>query len=104
VKVNAPVTIQPPPARGGAAPAAAAGAPANPPATSEKLGDGVYLITGGYAVIAVDFKDYIALIECGQSEARALSVIEEAKKLIPNKPIRYVINTHSHFDHSSGLR
>jgi len=79
-------------------------APANPPATSEKLGDGVYLITGGYAVIAVDFKDYIALIECGQSEARALSVIAEAKRVIPNKPIRYVVNTHSHFDHSSGLR
>ena len=92
------VTIQAPAARGGA-PAAAAAAPANPPAQSEKLGDGVYLITGGYAVIAVDFKDYIALIECGQSEARALSVIEETKRLIPNKPIKYVINTHSHFDH-----
>jgi glyoxylase-like metal-dependent hydrolase (beta-lactamase superfamily II) len=97
VKVNAPVNIQPattPP------PAAAA----NAAATSEKLGDGVYLITGGYAVIAVELKDRIALIECGQSEARALAVIAEAKRVIPNKPIRYVINTHSHFDHSSGLR
>ena len=26
------------------------------------------------------------------------------KKLIPNKPIGYVINTHHHFDHSGGLR
>jgi len=102
VKANAPVTIQPPAARGGA-PAAAA-APAAPATQSEKLGDGVYLITGGYAVIAVDFKDYIALIECGQSEERALSVIAETKRLIPNKPIKYVINTHSHVDHSSGLR
>ena len=40
--------------------------------------------------IAVDFKDHIALVECGQSEARALAVIAEAKRLIPNKPIRYV--------------
>jgi glyoxylase-like metal-dependent hydrolase (beta-lactamase superfamily II) len=103
VKVNALVNIQQPQGRGGA-PAAPAAAAANPPAQSEKLGDGVYLITGGYTVIAVDFKDYIALVECGQSEPRALAVIAEAKRLIPNKPIRYLINTHSHIDHSSGLR
>jgi hypothetical protein len=87
----------------GGAPAAAA-APANPPAQSEKLGDGVYLITGGYAVIAVDFKDYIALVESGQNEPRALAVVAEAKRLMPGKPIKYLINTHSHIDHSSGLR
>jgi glyoxylase-like metal-dependent hydrolase (beta-lactamase superfamily II) len=102
VKVNAAVDIQPPQGRG-AAPAAAA-APAPPAPQPEKLGDGVYLITGGYAVIAVDFKDYIAIIESGQNEARALAVIAEAKRLIPNKPIKYLINTHSHIDHSGGLR
>jgi glyoxylase-like metal-dependent hydrolase (beta-lactamase superfamily II) len=101
VTINTAVNIQPPQAQGGAAPAAPAPAPA---AQSEKLGDGVYLITGGYAVIAVDFKDHIAIIESGQNEARALAVIAEAKRLIPNKPIKYLINTHSHIDHSSGLR
>ncbi|HYJ93539.1 MAG TPA: MBL fold metallo-hydrolase [Vicinamibacterales bacterium] len=101
VKINAPVNTQPPQGRGGA-PAAAAQAP--PPVTVEKLSDGVYVMTGGYTVIAIDFKDYIALIESGQSEERALAVIAEAKRLIPNKPIRYVINTHSHFDHAGGLR
>lgn len=75
-----------------------------PAAQSEKLGDRVYLITGGYAVIAIDFKHYIAIVESGQNEARGLAVIAEAKRLIPNKPIKSLINTHSHIDHSSGLR
>jgi glyoxylase-like metal-dependent hydrolase (beta-lactamase superfamily II) len=95
VKPNVPVNIQAPPPQ---APAAAAAA------TSEKLGEGVYLILGGYAALAVDFKDYIVVIEGPQSEDRASAIIAEAKKLIPNKPIRYVVNTHAHFDHSSGLR
>jgi glyoxylase-like metal-dependent hydrolase (beta-lactamase superfamily II) len=102
VKANAAVDIQAAQGRGGA-PAAAAAAP-NPATQSEKLGEGVYLITGGYAVIAVDFKDYIAIIESGQNEARALAVIAEAKRVIPNKPIKYLINSHCHIDHSGGLR
>jgi len=98
VKPNAALTIEAPKgAPGGGAPAAAA-------AQSEKIGDGVYLITGGYTSIAVDFKDHIAILEGGQSEARGLAVIAEAKRLIPNKPIKYLVNTHSHVDHSSGLR
>ena len=97
VKPNAAVRIQAP------APPAAAAAPAAA-APSEKLGDGVYLILGGYASLAVDFKDYIVIIESPNSEERALAIFAEAKRLIPNKPIRYVINTHHHVDHSSGIR
>jgi glyoxylase-like metal-dependent hydrolase (beta-lactamase superfamily II) len=103
VQANAAVTIQPAQGRGGAGGGGAGGAaPATP--ESEKLGDGVFLIKGGYAAIAVDFKDHITIVEAGQSEARGLAVIAEAKRLIPNKPVKYVINTHSHIDHSSGLR
>jgi glyoxylase-like metal-dependent hydrolase (beta-lactamase superfamily II) len=101
VKANAAANIQP--AQGRGAGQAAAAGPA-PVATSEPIGDGVYLITGGYAAIAIDFKDHITIIETGQSEARGLAVIAEAKRLIPNKPVKYVVNTHSHIDHSSGLR
>jgi glyoxylase-like metal-dependent hydrolase (beta-lactamase superfamily II) len=102
VKANTAVNIQPPQGRGGAgAPAAVAAAP---PATSEKLGDGVYLITGGYVALAIDFADHITIVESGQSEARGQAILAEAKRLIPNKPVKYVVNTHSHIDHSSGLR
>ncbi len=74
-----------------------------PPAASEKLADGVYRITGGYVSLAVEFKDYIVVLEGGQSEARGLAIIAETKRLFPTKKIKYVVNTHPHFDHSAGL-
>lgn len=33
-----------------------------------------------------------------------MGVIAEVHKLVPNKPIKYIINTHHHFDHTGGLR
>src|SRR6185437_7408750 len=85
-------------APGGGAPAAAASP------TSEKLADGVYRINGAYNSLAIEFADYILLFEPGpQNEARAQAVIAEAKKVIPNKPIRYGVISHHHFDHTSGL-
>jgi glyoxylase-like metal-dependent hydrolase (beta-lactamase superfamily II) len=85
------------------------GGPPNPApmnVTSEKLGDGLYRLTtgaGSYDSVIVEFKDYIMMLEAGQSEARALAYVAETKKLIPNKPIRYVMNTHPHSDHTGGL-
>ncbi len=95
----------PPPAgatgagRGGAP----GGAPAPPAVQSQKLAEGVYRITGGYVALAVEMKDHVVVLEGGQNEARGLAVIAETKRVIPNKPIRYVVNTHAHFDHASGL-
>ena len=77
--------------------------PPLPPAASEKLADGVYRITGGYVSLAVEFKDHVVVLEGGQNEARGLAVIAETKRLFPTKRIRYVVCTHPHFDHSSGL-
>ena len=114
VKPNAPVRIEPLQGRGrggaqggqggGAAGRGGPGASADSGLPTEKLAEGIYLILGGYSSLAIDFKDHIVVVEGAQNEERGLAVIAEAKRLIPNKPIRYVINTHHHFDHSSGLR
>jgi glyoxylase-like metal-dependent hydrolase (beta-lactamase superfamily II) len=77
--------------------------PAVQPATSEKLADGVYRITAGYVSLAVEFKDHAVILEGGPSEARAVAVIAETKRLFPDKRIKYVVSTHPHFDHSAGL-
>ena len=101
------MTPPPPPAgRGGGpgGPPAGGGAPPAVTATAEKLAEGVYRIAGGYNALAVEFADHIVLFEPGpQNEARAAANIAEVKRVIPNKPIRYGIISHHHFDHTSGL-
>jgi glyoxylase-like metal-dependent hydrolase (beta-lactamase superfamily II) len=97
------LTPPPPPAGapggGGAPPAPQAAGPA-----VNKLGEGVFWIGGNYASIAVDMGDHIFLVESGGSDARGQAVIAAAKQAIPGKPIRFVVNSHPHFDHASGLR
>jgi len=106
------LTPPPPPAApGGAAPpaqggrggpgAAPAPAPAGPPV--EKIGEGVFKIGGNYTSLAVDMGDHILVVESGQNDARGTAVMAAAKQAIPNKPIRFVVNSHPHFDHAGGL-
>jgi len=72
---------------------------------SSKLADGVWHITGGsHHSVAVEFKDYIAVVEAPLDERRSLAVLAESRKLFPGKPVRYVLTTHHHFDHTGGLR
>jgi glyoxylase-like metal-dependent hydrolase (beta-lactamase superfamily II) len=72
---------------------------------SQRLADGVWLIGGGsHNSVLVEFRDYVAVVEAPLNEERSLAVITEVRKLVPNKPIQYVVNTHHHFDHSGGLR
>jgi len=71
----------------------------------QKVGTGVYFVTGAsHNSVAVEFKDYLALIESPVSDTRATAVFDALKRQFPNKKIRYVINTHHHFDHAGGLR
>ena len=72
---------------------------------TQKIADGVYLLGGAsHNSVAVEFKDYIAVVEAPLDEQRSLAVIEKVVQLIPDKPIRFLVNTHQHFDHIGGLR
>ena len=73
--------------------------------TVEKLANGVYLLGGGPAnSYMVEFRDWVAVFEAPTNERRSLAVIEEIVKLAPNKPIRWLVSSHAHFDHIGGLR
>jgi glyoxylase-like metal-dependent hydrolase (beta-lactamase superfamily II) len=87
------------------APAEANAAPAPVAVTVEKLANGVYFLKGGtHHSVAIDQKDHIVVVEGPQNEARSSAVIAKVKETIPNKPIKYLVNTHVHFDHSGGVR
>jgi glyoxylase-like metal-dependent hydrolase (beta-lactamase superfamily II) len=99
VKANVPVTPLPVPEEVRTAVA--------PPVkvASEKLADGVWLLGGGtHNSVLVEFNDFLTVVEAPQNEARSLAVMAEANRLVPDKLIRYVVNTHHHFDHAGGLR
>jgi hypothetical protein len=99
VKPNVAVNIERP------APAAASASAQPVSVQTEKIADGIFYLKGGsHHSVALEFSDHVAVIEAPLNEQRSIAVIAEVKKLIPNKPIRYLVNTHHHFDHSGGLR
>ena len=72
---------------------------------SQRVADGVWFLAGGsHNSVAIEFSDFVTVIEAPLNEERSLAVIDEVKRLIPGKPIRYLVNTHHHVDHSGGLR
>jgi glyoxylase-like metal-dependent hydrolase (beta-lactamase superfamily II) len=58
----------------------------------------------GYNVLFVDFSDHIFVMEAPGNDRVSLQAIEQIKKTIPNKPIKYVAVTHHHDDHAGGIR
>ena len=84
----------------------ASGSAAAPPAAlvPEKVSEGLWIVPGNAKSIAVEFRDHVVVVDAPETETRSLAVMDAVRKTIPGKPIRYVINTHSHFDHAGGLR
>jgi glyoxylase-like metal-dependent hydrolase (beta-lactamase superfamily II) len=73
--------------------------------TAEKAADGVWYLAGGsHHSVAIEMKNHLIVVESPLYDARSAPMLEAARKLAPGKPVRYVVNSHSHFDHSGGLR
>jgi cyclase len=73
----------------------------------EKIADGVYyttsdspMATGGNHTIIVGDQN-VFLVDAGTTPAAARALLADMK-LITDKPVRWVVNTHFHFDHTDG--
>src|SRR6185436_19754469 len=70
-----------------------------------KLTDGVFFIEGSsHNSLAVVLADSVLLIEAPLGEERSQAVLAKLTELAPGKPIKAVVATHYHYDHSGGLR
>lgn len=73
----------------------------------EKIADGVYYTTsdspmavgGNHTIIVGD--QNVFLVDAGTTPAAARALLTDMK-LITDKPVRWVVNTHFHYDHTDG--
>ena len=73
--------------------------------SADRIADGVWHVTGGsHNSVAIEMRDHFVLVEMPLNDGRSQPVIDAVKALAPGKPIRYVVNSHVHFDHAGGLR
>jgi glyoxylase-like metal-dependent hydrolase (beta-lactamase superfamily II) len=79
-----------------------------PPGGSLKLvelGPNVQHVQGGSANnLIVAMKDHLVIFDAPYGELLSRLVIDLAKAKYPGKPIKYLVLTHHHMDHSGGLR
>ena len=73
----------------------------------EKITDGVYyatatgsMVTGSNNVAIIGSRD-VLVVDTGTTPAAARAFLEDLK-LVTTKPVRYVVNTHFHYDHTDG--
>jgi glyoxylase-like metal-dependent hydrolase (beta-lactamase superfamily II) len=68
-------------------------------------GLGVWFLAGGsHNSVLIEMADHAVLVESPLYDGRTMAVLAKAKELLPAKPVRYVVNSHHHFDHAGGLR
>jgi len=73
--------------------------------TLAEVAKGVWHVTGGtHHSMVIEMKDHLVVVEAPLYEERSQAVLAELARKFPGKPVRAVVNTHFHNDHSGGLR
>ncbi|HEX2572881.1 MAG TPA: MBL fold metallo-hydrolase [Polyangia bacterium] len=74
-------------------------------ATETDLGNGfVFYNAGLYNTLVIEMPTYLVVLEAPLYESLSNVVLGKIRQRFGTKPIRYVVSTHFHYDHSGGLR
>src|SRR5712691_4130059 len=71
----------------------------------QEIAPGVQHVVGGtHNSLLVEMSDHRILFDAPVTDAQSLWVVNAAKEKFPGKPIRWVVLTHHHMDHTGGVR
>jgi glyoxylase-like metal-dependent hydrolase (beta-lactamase superfamily II) len=70
-----------------------------------EVAKGVFHVTGGtHHSLAIEMKDHLIVVDAPLYEERSLAVLTALGKKFPGKPVRFLVSTHFHNDHTGGVR
>ncbi len=71
----------------------------------QEIAPGVHHVVGGtHNSLLVEMSDYLVVLDAPVSDAQSNWVVNAARSRFPGKPIRWVVLTHHHMDHTGGVR
>lgn len=70
-----------------------------------EVAKGVFQVTGGtHHSLAIEMADHLVVVDAPLYEERSQAVLAALAKKCPGKPVRFLISTHFHNDHTGGVR
>jgi len=71
----------------------------------QQVAPGVFQTQGGtHHSLVVEMSDFLVVFDAPVSDAQSAWLVSAARAQFPNKPIRWVVLTHHHMDHTGGVR
>jgi glyoxylase-like metal-dependent hydrolase (beta-lactamase superfamily II) len=75
-----------------------------PAITVQELAPNVHVLINSHNSIALKINDDVVLLEAGVAPEWGERLVAEVEAVFPDSPISYVVPTHFHQDHASGIR